>query len=163
MWLVKGGEDLRQDERLQQLFSSINHALSSDVKCSQRRLNLITYAVIPVSKRAGLVEWVQDTEPMDALYRLDGTAAEEYANLHGSSRTWNDYKKCFEDGEKDQIDKKFQQIVDKIDGNLMKRALMSKQSSAHAQFLLRANFSTSLAAMNASHYILGVGDRYIFV
>jgi len=164
VWLVKGGEDLRQDERLQQLFSSINHTLSADVKCSQRRLNLITYAVIPVSKRTGLVEWVQDTEPMDTLYSLGSTRAhKEYVSLHGSSGMWQDYVKCFKDGENDQIDKRFQQIVDQIDSNLMKKALMSKQPSAQAQFLLRANFSTSLAAMNASHYILGIGDRYMFV
>jgi len=161
VWLVKGGEDLRQDERLQQMFSSINHTLSADVKCSQRRLNLVTYAVIPVSKRTGLVEWVQDTKPMDELYLLDVETTNDYKSLHGytGNAGWDKYIKCFEEGETDVIDKKFQQIVDKIDGHLMKRALMSKQPSAQAQFLMRANFSTSLAAMNASHYILGIGDR----
>jgi len=162
VWLVKGGEDLRQDERLQQLFSSINHTLSADVKCSQRGLNLITYAVIPVSKRAGLVEWVQDTEPMGDLYMFSDSPAQEYNRMHGTNG-WQDYVKCFKDGENDQVDKKFQQIVDKIDGDLMKRALMSKQPSAQAQFLLRANFSKSLAAMSASHYVLGIGDRCFFV
>jgi len=53
MWLVKGGEDLRQDERLQQLFASINSILCADVKSSQRRLKLQTYSVIPMSKTTG--------------------------------------------------------------------------------------------------------------
>jgi len=159
VWLVKSGEDLRQDERLQQLFSSINHTLSTDIKCSQRRLNLITYAVIPVSKRTGLVEWVQNTAPMDELYDLGKLPAKEYTSLHPGGEGWKDYIKSFKEGDNDQIDQKFQQIVNNIDGHLMKRALMSKQPSAQAQFLMRANFSTSLAAMNASHYILGIGDR----
>ena len=37
---------------------------------------------------------------------------------------------------------------------------MANQSSAQAQYLLRANFATSLSAMSASHYLLGIGDRH---
>jgi hypothetical protein len=37
---------------------------------------------------------------------------------------------------------------------------MSNQSSTQAKYLLRANFTKSMAAMNASHYLMGIGDRH---
>jgi hypothetical protein len=42
----------------------------------------------------------------------------------------------------------------------MRQGLLAQQSSAQAQYMLRANFATSLSAMNTSHYLLGIGDRH---
>ena len=169
-WLVKGGEDLRQDERLQQLFASINQLLAADVKCSQRRLRLATFSVIPVSKRTGILEWVQDTQPLADLWQMpqDLKFKTKYETVHqqhcGCSQKpcgcWQKYKNSFNQGGSDKYDKNFQNMIDEIPADLMKRALFAKQESAHAQFLLRSSFATSLAAMNSSHYILGIGDRH---
>jgi DNA-dependent protein kinase catalytic subunit len=164
-WLVKGGEDLRQDERLQQLFFSVNEMLSSDVKCSQRHLKLETYAVIPVSKRAGLVEWVQHTQPIGEYMKNTkelNTAKAAYISLHGPS--WQRYIPCWQPaGASEELDKKFSCILDAVPDDLLKRGLLSKQPSAQAHFLMRSNFATSLAAMNSTHYILGIGDRSISI
>ncbi|KAL0188811.1 hypothetical protein M9458_015910, partial [Cirrhinus mrigala] len=48
-FLVKGGEDLRQDQRIEQLFGVMNMILSQDTACSQRSLALRTYQVIPIT------------------------------------------------------------------------------------------------------------------
>lgn len=50
-FLVKGGEDLRQDQRIEQLFSIMNIVLSNDTACVQRGLQLHTYQVIPLTTR----------------------------------------------------------------------------------------------------------------
>uniref|UniRef100_A0A3Q3H2P1 DNA-dependent protein kinase catalytic subunit n=1 Tax=Labrus bergylta TaxID=56723 RepID=A0A3Q3H2P1_9LABR len=50
-FLVKGGEDLRQDQRIEQLFSVMNILLSHDAACTHRGLTLRTYQVIPISTR----------------------------------------------------------------------------------------------------------------
>lgn len=50
-FLVKGGEDLRQDQRIEQLFGVMNMILSQDTACSQRSLALRTYQVIPITSR----------------------------------------------------------------------------------------------------------------
>ena len=124
-----------------QIFASINRMLSVDVKCSQRRLALATYAVIPVSKRVGLLEWVMDTKPLDSLCDFpDQDASKVYkgATMHNSSNGWPGYKKCFHgEGAKDGIDKKFMDIIQKIPDHFMRQSLMSQQPSAHAHFLLR--------------------------
>lgn len=50
-FLVKGGEDLRQDQRIGQVFEVMNVILSQDAACSQRNMQLKTYHVIPMTSR----------------------------------------------------------------------------------------------------------------
>ena len=50
-YLVKCGEDLRQDQRIEQLFEIMNDLFSRDVNCRQRRLRLRTYQVVPMTPR----------------------------------------------------------------------------------------------------------------
>ena len=126
-----------------QIFTSINRMLSADVKCSQRRLQLTTYAVLPVSKRIGLLEWVQGTKPLKDYTELPkeiGEAAvKQYQSnaMHGNDG-WKSYKKSWS-GDKagDRIDKLFAKIVEEIPDDFAKRRLIAQQPSAHAQFLLR--------------------------
>jgi len=51
MFLVKGGEDLRLDQRIEQLFGLMNDVMADDPACSQRGLRLRTYQVIPMTPR----------------------------------------------------------------------------------------------------------------
>ena len=44
-YLVKGGEDLRLDQRIQQLFDVMNQVLAQDATCRERKLHLKTYEV----------------------------------------------------------------------------------------------------------------------
>ncbi|KAM9308363.1 DNA-dependent protein kinase catalytic subunit [Gastrophryne carolinensis] len=60
-FLVKGGEDLRQDQRIEQLFDIMNIILSRDAACSQRYLQIKTYQVIPMTTRIGMIEWLENT------------------------------------------------------------------------------------------------------
>lgn len=50
-FLVKGGEDLRQDQRIEQLFIVMNILLSQDTVCAQKHLQLRTYQVVPITTR----------------------------------------------------------------------------------------------------------------
>jgi DNA-dependent protein kinase catalytic subunit len=154
-----------QDERLEQLFSSINQMLSADIKCSQRRLKLETYAVLPVSKRAGILEWVKDTQPIGDYVKCDWsvTPRGEYLQMHGGGGFADKYEKSFKAGQADNsesFDRKFTALVEKVPSDLMRQGLLAQQSSFQAQYMLRSNFATSLSAMNASHYVLGIGDRH---
>lgn len=59
--LVKGGEDLRLDQRVEQVFAVMNEAMAADPECAQRKLNLRTYQVMPMTDRIGMIEWVDNT------------------------------------------------------------------------------------------------------
>ena len=59
--LVKGGEDLRLDQRVEQVFAVMNDAMAADPDCARRKLNLRTYQVMPMTDRIGMIEWVDNT------------------------------------------------------------------------------------------------------
>lgn len=62
--LIKGGEDLRLDQRVQQLFYIMNSVFKVDPACQSRDLNLKTFNVVPITNRLGSLEWVDNTEPL---------------------------------------------------------------------------------------------------
>lgn len=53
-FLLKGHEDLRQDERVMQLFGLINVCLENDRNTSNKGLHIVTYSVLPLSNNSGL-------------------------------------------------------------------------------------------------------------
>lgn len=61
-YLVKGGEDLRLDQRVQLLFKRMNSMLAASTACVARRLALKTYEVVPLNGETGLIEWMNGTE-----------------------------------------------------------------------------------------------------
>ncbi len=70
LFLVKGGEDLRMDARLQHLFSVMNRVLDQDSACAKRHLQVKTYKVIPMTPDMGLIEWVSNTRPLQNVYEM---------------------------------------------------------------------------------------------
>ncbi|KAJ2330923.1 hypothetical protein GGH92_009386, partial [Coemansia sp. RSA 2673] len=75
--LVKGKDDMRQDAVIQQLFYVINRFLGSagakarglaaSTACSSMRIR--TYQVVPLTKRCGVLQWVDNTIPFGAWFQ----------------------------------------------------------------------------------------------
>lgn len=57
-FLLKGREDMRQDERAMQLFGLVNTLLAIDPITQRKDLGIKRYSVIPLSFNAGLLGWV---------------------------------------------------------------------------------------------------------
>ena len=68
-YLLKGHEDLRQDERVMQLFGLVNTLLAVDTDSFKRHLHIQRYSVIPLAPNAGLIGWVQDSDTLHVLVR----------------------------------------------------------------------------------------------
>ncbi len=51
--VMQGHEDLRQDERVMQLFGLVNTMLAHDRITAERDLSIARYAVIPLSPNSG--------------------------------------------------------------------------------------------------------------
>ena len=66
-WLVKGGEDLRMDQRIEQMFGVVNQILTNAAQCVKRKLVIRTYDVIPLTRSVGILEWVPNTIPIKSL------------------------------------------------------------------------------------------------
>lgn len=69
MFLLKGHEDLRQDERVMQLFGLVNTLLQADPDTFRRDLAIQRYAVIPLSTNSGLIGWVPYCDTLHSLIK----------------------------------------------------------------------------------------------
>ena len=67
VFLLKGHEDLRQDERVMQLFSLVNTLLAHDRDTANSHLSIRTYPVIPLSQNSGLIGWVPNCDTLHDL------------------------------------------------------------------------------------------------
>jgi DNA-dependent protein kinase catalytic subunit len=77
-YLVKAGEDLRQDQRIQQLFCQMNGILNSDGECKRRELKIRTYRVVPMTTRLGLIEFLPNVTGLKDFVGKNVTAEEEH-------------------------------------------------------------------------------------
>lgn len=66
-FLIKSGEDLRQDERIQQLQNVMSDLMQNDKNCNAQKLMLRTYKVIPLSVYCGAIGWIDNTDSVDNL------------------------------------------------------------------------------------------------
>jgi FKBP12-rapamycin complex-associated protein len=69
VFLLKGHEDLRQDERVMQLFGLVNALLARDRRTNTHDLSIQRYAIAPLSHNAGVVGWVPHCDTLHCLIR----------------------------------------------------------------------------------------------
>lgn len=62
--LVKGGDDPRQDAFMQQVFTVINSVLARNDETARHKLSMRTYRVVPLSKKSGVIQWCENTQPL---------------------------------------------------------------------------------------------------
>ena len=55
-FLVKGGEDLRLDQRVQLMFRVMNRMLAASPQCAARGLSMRTYEVCPLNDQVRLFD-----------------------------------------------------------------------------------------------------------
>lgn len=180
-FLVKYGEDLRQDQRIQQLLSLMSEKLDDDNKAKSHNLFIETFKVIPINSYSGLMSWVENTETLQNLLMnsiskqnpqnvevLVGIRKQHLAFLHHPSindikieDNLNVYGRAVMSYTRDQIIAKFRELQYQITSNILRECLFNMSTSPESFYALRNNFASSLAAMNIAEWIIGVGDRHL--
>ncbi|KAH9508229.1 hypothetical protein Btru_050515 [Bulinus truncatus] len=179
-YLVKSGEDLRLDQRIEMLFFMMNKVMNSDWACRQRKLQLKTYQVISMTPRVGLIEWMRNTCPLkNFLY--DALTEEEKKFLdseRGPSKLHNrwicklvnkaDYgrwQKIFDEVylkySLTETVKEFRLKEGTVPWDLSRRAIYKMSSSPEAFHVLKSAMMRSHAVICICHYLLGIGDRHL--
>ncbi|XP_075444614.1 LOW QUALITY PROTEIN: DNA-dependent protein kinase catalytic subunit [Ascaphus truei] len=175
-FLVKGGEDLRQDQRIEQLFDIMNIILSQDAACSQRHMQLKTYQVIPMTSRIGLIEWLENTCTLKEfiLNSMSGDEKKEYASGKGpflQYKGWLDkmqkpggplpYIAMYKSASYHEAVTSFRAREALVPSDLLRRAFVKMSTTPEAFLALRSHFARSHALICISHWILGIGDRHL--
>lgn len=158
VFLLKGHEDLRQDERVMQLFGLVNTLLASEFETSRDGLSIQRYSVVPLAPNSGLLGWVPHTDTLNALIRGYRDArkipttnehrallqmAPDFANLSSLNKV-----------------EAFMVALESTDGMDLKKISWLQSENAESWLDRRTVFTRSLAVMSMVGYILGLGDRH---
>ncbi|EPX74347.1 phosphatidylinositol kinase Tor2 [Schizosaccharomyces octosporus yFS286] len=157
-YLLKGHEDIRQDERVMQLFGLCNNLLSADPETFKRLLSIQRYPVIPLSPDSGLLGWVLDSDTLHVLIRDYRESRKILLNIEHRLiiQMAPDYDRL----SLLQKVEVFEYALMSTTGQDLYRVLWLKSRSSEAWLNRRTNYSRSLAVMSMVGYILGLGDRH---
>jgi FKBP12-rapamycin complex-associated protein len=157
-YLLKGHEDIRQDERVMQLFALCNTLLANDTECRKRHLNIQRYAAIPLSTQSGLLGWVPNSDTMHVLIREYRESRKILLNIE--HRIMLQMAPDYDSLTLMQKVEVFGYALDNTTGQDLYRVLWLKSKSSEAWLGRRTNYTRSLATMSMVGYILGLGDRH---
>ncbi|XP_060521647.1 serine/threonine-protein kinase mTor [Cylas formicarius] len=158
MFLLKGHEDLRQDERVMQLFGLVNTLLLKDPDTFRRNLTIQRYVVIPLSTKSGLIGWVPHCDTLHTLIRDYRDKKKILLNIEHRImlRMAPDYDHLTV-MQKVEV---FEHALEHTHGDDLAKLLWLKSPSSEVWFDRRTNYIRSLAVMSMVGYILGLGDRH---
>ncbi|XP_071960307.1 DNA-dependent protein kinase catalytic subunit-like [Antedon mediterranea] len=177
MFLAKGGEDLRLDQRIEQLFTLMNEILEKDATCCQRGLKLKTYQVIPMTPRLGLIEWLQKTcvfreflygamteSQLKCYNSANGSRAKIFAwvkKFGGGQQLNQQYEKMYSKANRTETLTCFRDCESQVPPDLLRQAFFSMSSTPEAFLTLRTHFIRTHSVLCICQYLLGIGDRHL--
>eukprot|EP00741_Cyanophora_paradoxa_P013830 tig00020710_g13350.t1 len=158
VFLLKGHEDLRQDERVMQLFGLVNTLLSNDRETCRRDLTIQRYAVVPLSPNSGLIGWVPNCDTLHSLIRDFREARKVMINVE--HRLMLQMAPDYDNLTLIQKVEVFEFALKNTRGQDLNQVLWLKSRNAEVWLDRRTNYTRSLAVMSMVGYILGLGDRH---
>ncbi|KAG8626630.1 hypothetical protein KVT40_005575 [Elsinoe batatas] len=157
-YLLKGHEDIRQDERVMQLFGLVNTLIANDPECLKRHLSIQRYAAIPLSTSSGLLSWVPNSDTLHVLIREYRESRKILINIE--HRIMLQMAPDYDNLTLMQKVEVFGYALDNTTGQDLYRVLWLKSKSSESWLDRRTTYTRSLATMSMVGYILGLGDRH---
>lgn len=158
MFLLKGHEDLRQDERVMQLFGLVNGLLASNYETSKHQLAIARFSVIPLSPNSGLIGWVPHYDTMHQLIREFRDSRKMTINME--HKLMLQFAPDYDNLPVIQKVEVFRHSLENTQGDDLERILWLKSADSESWLERRLNFTRSLAVMSMVGYVLGLGDRH---
>ncbi|KAK0182073.1 hypothetical protein PV327_000244 [Microctonus hyperodae] len=174
-FLVKFGENLRLDEKIERAFGIMNEILQTDIACSQRNLSINTYQVITFSDSFGLIQWIDNTKTLQDFINFTlndqqkmqcNLIRKEYENWISKASLEQkkqslQYKEALIKYDAQKVNDKMNQLINKIEWDLLRRTFLILSPSLESFMSSRKNFLTTYATMSIAQWILGIGDRHL--
>ncbi|KAF7260459.1 hypothetical protein EG68_02210, partial [Paragonimus skrjabini miyazakii] len=181
--IIKGRDDPRQDAVMQQVFSAANCLLarrryqststsasvdsSSDTAvrhCSWLNadggLRMLTYKVIPMAQRSGVIEWCEGTIPLGEWLAADHTGAHQrYRPKDMSPGQAKQRLAAVRDRPPERRCAVFGEICEKL-SPVLAYFYLEHFPEPHSWCRARSSYTRSLAVSSLIGYLVGLGDRH---
>lgn len=159
--LVKGGDDMRQDAVMEQVFANLNSTLQQNVTTKQRHLKIRTYKVIPTSPQTGVLEWVENTEPFGAILCDSNSRQGLHSRYYPHDLSHRECREMLHTATGAQEkDEKFAMIVENFHPAFRFFFLEQFAGDPIAWAQAKLQYTRSVATNSMAGYVLGVGDRH---
>lgn len=142
-FLLKGHEDLRQDERVMQLFGLVNTLLQKDAETFKRHLTILGYPIIPLAPNSGLIGWVDNTDTLHVLVKNYRDSRKILLNIE--HRIMLQMAPDYDHMALMQKIEVFEYALDNTTGQDLYRVLWLKSRNSEAWLDRRTNYTRTLA------------------
>lgn len=159
-FLLKGHEDLRQDESAMQLFSLVNTLLADDTDTESKNMFIKRFPIVPLSLNTGLIGWVDNCDTLHQLIIECRICPVNSKIKDAEKRLINSMCPKFEYAAFLNKLEVFKLVQSRTRGLEIYQALWRKSKNSEIWLDRRTNYSRSLAVMSIVGYILGLGDRH---
>ncbi|EFA86121.1 protein kinase [Heterostelium album PN500] len=187
-FLLKGREDLHLDARVMQLLNVIDQLMKTNKQRQFKLLRTRNYAVVPLSRAAGLIQWVENAVPMFSIFKNWYRNELSYKGVNPSALTtpplprqsvrpvdifYSKLDPLFaehgltrgmlhrNEWPKDILRKVFIELTAETPKWLLSRELWYSSCSTSELFLKTQSFTRSIAVMSMIGYLIGLGDRHL--
>ncbi len=152
-FIVKTGEDLRQDERIQQVFAVANRSFAGSGM--PRGLRIHTYGVVPLTTEVGLIECVDCVVPYSKL-----ATPNNYRPAKAAVRGKENFDKIIKMNSKQRKDL-FEKALE-ISGSTetFSDSIKRLSNCPDGFYFLRDNFVRSHALHSIVGWLVSLGDRH---
>ena len=98
MLLVKGGEDVRLDQRVEELFELVNRSFQQFPETNKRQLKISRFEVIPMKPMFGVFEWVDKSQTLRSFLETELRAVKhrDEVNLSTENDAFAQFVKFFQ-------------------------------------------------------------------
>jgi FKBP12-rapamycin complex-associated protein len=150
-YLLKGGEDLRVDQRVMEWLSLADSILRNDKGGHEKNLQIVRYPIIPLASQAGLIAWAEGGVTLYKLIHWAKTAVKvpnepSWEQVEGYTLI--------------QKLEKFQEMRTEMPNHLLAAAIWLRSESPDLWFTQKMNFARPVAVMSIVGYLIGLGDRH---
>ena len=158
MFLLKGHEDLHQDERAMQLFILVNTIIENNQLIKNKNLYIDTFSVLPLSQSTGIIGWVPNCDTLHQLIK-EKREMSHFIQNNENNKLHKIYPK-YETAKFMNKVEIFKETIKDSKAEEIKDMIWIKSKNCETWLIRRTNYSRSLAVMSMVGYILGLGDRH---
>lgn len=156
--LVKGGDDMRQDAVMEQVFEHVNQTLNCVEETRKRKLRIRTYKIVPTTPQSGVIQWVENTVAFGSI--LTDSDKGLHARYYPSDWSHSQCREYLQNASKSSNRIESFRTILNMFHPAFRYFFLENFSEVSHWMTCRLAYTRSVAVTSIVGYILGIGDRH---